>query len=396
MIVPQPVLASTLEPEFIVVPATSGMVSPEPPPEGEIVSFPEPVQHSSSSDRDESTWTTPSSDIKQEPPDSPDTIDTMPRRGSAEDVYVKAVELQMKSDQTSFTTKTDEISPYGKSRKQKFSECPKSMSYAVTKSSLLNQPFTAVQSHSTTSVIQTTEGGPPSSLSPTTSCHKSMLTAGRSVNSTNGVAVGNSPLKAAASDVQTLPSNSHCPISVLNAPAAVTSSRQSQSLAVTQGVETQEQNNLLTHSTTANSLAEMVAQSLTSLPFVVTANTVAATKTTPSPRRPNILSRKRDKSEQKNSMPEGLVVLVPTLEDAKKLISSTGRQGRTPVLVPEHLAQSFQNVEQNRLQETHHTQDTASSTSVSVSTPNKRIHQSPLNTPEPATKRRNIEPVLLE
>ncbi|KAK2565894.1 hypothetical protein P5673_010193 [Acropora cervicornis] len=60
--------------------------------------------------------------------------------------------------------------------------------------------------------------------------------------------------------------------------------------------------------------------------------------TTSSSKKPIILSRRPSQSNEQN-LPQGLVVLVPTLEDAKRLIASSGGQsdGHTPVLVPQHM-----------------------------------------------------------
>ena len=59
--------------------------------------------------------------------------------------------------------------------------------------------------------------------------------------------------------------------------------------------------------------------------------------TSPS-KKPIILSRRSSRSSEQN-IPQGLVVLVPTIEDAKRLIASTGgnSDGHTPVLVPQHM-----------------------------------------------------------
>lgn len=60
--------------------------------------------------------------------------------------------------------------------------------------------------------------------------------------------------------------------------------------------------------------------------------------TTPTSKKPIILSRRSSQSGEQN-IPQGLVVLVPTIEDAKRLIASSGVQsdGHTPVLVPQHM-----------------------------------------------------------
>lgn len=76
------------------------------------------------------------------------------------------------------------------------------------------------------------------------------------------------------------------------------------------------------------------------LPVVTTAYSVAQInnddrKCTSPSKRPNILSRNRIQQNKKD-IPQGIVVLVPTIEDAKQLIkSSGGNQGNTPVLVPQ-------------------------------------------------------------
>lgn len=61
-------------------------------------------------------------------------------------------------------------------------------------------------------------------------------------------------------------------------------------------------------------------------------------KITSSSKKPIILSRRSSRSSEQN-IPQGLVVLVPTIEDAKRLIASTGgnSDGHTPVLVPQHM-----------------------------------------------------------
>ena len=62
-------------------------------------------------------------------------------------------------------------------------------------------------------------------------------------------------------------------------------------------------------------------------------------KITSSPKKPIILSRRSSRSSEQQNIPQGLVVLVPTIEDAKRLIASTGgsSDGHTPVLVPQHM-----------------------------------------------------------
>ena len=76
-----------------------------------------------------------------------------------------------------------------------------------------------------------------------------------------------------------------------------------------------------------------------SLPSAVETSAVSAQKpTTPTTKKPIILSRRSSRSSEQN-IPQGLVVLVPTIEDAKRLIATTGGQsdGHTPVLVPQHM-----------------------------------------------------------
>ena len=76
-----------------------------------------------------------------------------------------------------------------------------------------------------------------------------------------------------------------------------------------------------------------------SLPSAVETSAISAQKpTTPTTKKPIILSRRSSRSSEQN-MPQGLVVLVPTIEDAKRLIATTGGQsdGHTPVLVPQHM-----------------------------------------------------------
>ena len=62
-------------------------------------------------------------------------------------------------------------------------------------------------------------------------------------------------------------------------------------------------------------------------------------KITSSTKKPIILSRRSSRGSEQQNIPQGLVVLVPTIEDAKRLIASTGgsSDGHTPVLVPQHM-----------------------------------------------------------
>lgn len=62
-------------------------------------------------------------------------------------------------------------------------------------------------------------------------------------------------------------------------------------------------------------------------------------KITSPTKKPIILSRRSSRSSEQQNIPQGLVVLVPTIEDAKRLIASTGgsSDGHTPVLVPQHM-----------------------------------------------------------
>lgn len=79
------------------------------------------------------------------------------------------------------------------------------------------------------------------------------------------------------------------------------------------------------------------AMAVISLPNDSSANS-AQKPTTPTTKKPIILSRRSSRSSEQN-IPQGLVVLVPTIEDAKRLIASTGgpSDGHTPVLVPQHM-----------------------------------------------------------
>ena len=96
-----------------------------------------------------------------------------------------------------------------------------------------------------------------------------------------------------------------------------------------------------------------------SRPCAVETSAVSAVKpTTPTTKKPIILSRRSSRSSEQN-IPQGLVVLVPTIEDAKRLIASTGGQsdGHTPVLVPQHMLNEIHSnnaVVENQL-ETHQT-----------------------------------------
>ena len=67
-------------------------------------------------------------------------------------------------------------------------------------------------------------------------------------------------------------------------------------------------------------------------------SSVTPQKITSPTKKPIILSRRSSRSSEQN-IPQGLVVLVPTIEDAKRLIASTGgsSDGHTPVLVPQHM-----------------------------------------------------------
>lgn len=62
-------------------------------------------------------------------------------------------------------------------------------------------------------------------------------------------------------------------------------------------------------------------------------------KVTSPTKKPIILSRRSSRGSEQQNIPQGLVVLVPTIEDAKRLIASTGgsSDGHTPVLVPQHM-----------------------------------------------------------
>ena len=62
-------------------------------------------------------------------------------------------------------------------------------------------------------------------------------------------------------------------------------------------------------------------------------------KITSPTKKPIILSRRSSRGSEQQNIPQGLVVLVPTIEDAKRLIASTGgsSDGHTPVLVPQHM-----------------------------------------------------------
>ena len=379
MLVPQPVLASTLEPEFIVVPASGSAPSPLPhPPEGEVFQY-----RSSSSDLDDSKRSTPCAEIKQEPPDSPKSHSSGSGSLSGETDSVVAGNTSAKSDQRSLGAPTDDEQPKSattKAIKQKIDNVQNCKLPPTTRSSLLNRPFTALQSQNTSSIVHDTDC--------TTDCSYGFS---NSTTARNGEGTSTPPLITSEGDVQRLSTNSHAVVTVLKNATEDNSDGQSPPI-VSRGVQTHEQTNVTQCTSSSSHLTEVVSQPLTSLPFIVT-NSAAQTKTASSPRRPNILSRKRDKSGQMASVPERFLFIVPTLEAAKKLCSSSGRPCPTPVLVPEHLAQDFQ----KNSQKINITQDNSISVDkTTIPSPVKGINQSPLNTPEPANKRRNVESVVLE
>jgi hypothetical protein len=104
------------------------------------------------------------------------------------------------------------------------------------------------------------------------------------------------------------------------------------------------------------------------------------------PKRPNILSRNR---QGKKDIPQGIVVLVPTIEDAKQLIkSSGGNQGNTPVLVPQNVLSQFStNGEAPK---------SAADSHVTSALPGKRPHFSESNASHSRPKRRHNEPLVID
>ena len=109
--------------------------------------------------------------------------------------------------------------------------------------------------------------------------------------------------------------------------------------------------------------------------------------TSPS-KRPNILSRTR---LNKKDIPQGIVVLVPTIEDAKQLIkSSGGNQGSTPVLVPQNVLNQFS--ANGEIETAKKTTDSH----VTSSFVGKRPHYSESSLSYPRSKRSLTEPLIID
>ncbi|XP_031569675.1 flocculation protein FLO11-like [Actinia tenebrosa] len=103
-------------------------------------------------------------------------------------------------------------------------------------------------------------------------------------------------------------------------------------------------------------------------------------------KRPNILSRTR---QGKKDIPQGIVVLVPTIEDARQLIKSTGgSQANTPVLVPRNVLNQFSaNGEAPKSSVDKH---------VTSALPGKRPHNQDNSASHSGPKRRHNEPMVID
>lgn len=103
-------------------------------------------------------------------------------------------------------------------------------------------------------------------------------------------------------------------------------------------------------------------------------------------KRPNILSRTR---QGKKDIPQGIVVLVPTIEDAKQLIKSTGgSQSNTPVLVPQNVL--------NQFSANGEAQKSSADKHVTSALPGKRPHYPDSNASHSGPKRRHNEPLVID
>lgn len=91
-------------------------------------------------------------------------------------------------------------------------------------------------------------------------------------------------------------------------------------------------------STSAGNVSGAQAPPMTVISLPNNVESSASPQKISSTKKPIILSRRSSRSSEQN-IPQGLVVLVPTIEDAKRLIASTGgnSDGHTPVLVPQHM-----------------------------------------------------------
>ena len=95
---------------------------------------------------------------------------------------------------------------------------------------------------------------------------------------------------------------------------------------------------------------EARSQSITVLPMSSLGSSAKSRSANTGSKRPIILSRR---SSRDQNLPEGVVVLVPTIEDAKRLIASTGgnSKGSTPVLVPQHMINDIHSNNRDRSHE---------------------------------------------
>jgi len=304
MRVPAPVLASSLEPEFLVVPTSSFSYDSPPTSASEKGCKDDPKisseiivakRKSSSSSHDDLAGTATVSDVVR--------IHTSvgPRESAAS------------GKETSEKCKTDDCCSINSSRKSPLEEKPESSglvsdmrhrSEVTVDLNGVSSPLSPKKRFTGTSPLNSDIGMPLTSKVQSSSPHNSASGRSEPIVTTVNSAAEPVSLAAVVSHLEHAPKIS----SVLSSSNHVT------------GIQAP-------------------PMTVISLPSPVESSANSPQKAvTPTTKKPIILSRRSSRSSEQN-IPQGLVVLVPTIEDAKRLIASTGGQsdGHTPVLVPEHM-----------------------------------------------------------
>lgn len=396
MKVPPPVLAATLEPDFLVVPGNSYFSESPPSSAGE---GPREIQHESSERRLGESHTQPSVEVKKEQIEN--VVEA--RRSSSTSTLSQNSETSSRSPSESserYTTNADTL---------KRADATNEVVSHINKISD-NESYAASKSHSNGEshhrLITVVTSGDSKIPYPTRHAQRISL-----LNSTNQDRDSLEP----ASPSQLSPKKSPVrliKVSPLNSVTAVTADARRPSLEYTSnhGIVrissatsmTASNNKHVTlespalsnnvHKTSINTYVNC-SDSESDLPIVTTAYSVAQINnderrcTSPS-KRPNILSRNRIQ-QNKNDIPQGIVVLVPTIEDAKQLIkSSGGNQANTPVLVPQKVL--------NQMNSNGEASKSTADTLVPTTYVGKRAHYSDANMSYSRPKRGISEPMVID
>lgn len=403
MKVPPPVLAATLEPDFLVVPGNSYFSESPPSSAGgvvrerhgsserrssetrssefkkEHVENAEPRRSSSTSSLSQNSETSSRSPSESSERSAPTIIDASKKCDATSEIVCHTNRV-IDQENTSRDQRTDANTP---SKAQSNGDFHKSNTMVTPGDSKLPQPIRVTPKisllNSTTAHDKdTSEPTSPSQLSPKKSPVRLIK-----VSPLNSVVTGSNMVEIRRPSLEY--TSNHGIVRISSA-----TSMTSPNLKHVAPESPTFSNNV--HKTSIINTYVNSSHSESDLPMVTTAYSVAQFGndericTSPS-KRPNILSRTR--SQNKKDIPQGIVVLVPTIEDAKQLIkSSGGNQGNTPVLVPQNVL--------NHISSNGEASRTTADSQVPSSFVGKRPHYSNSNISYSRPKRSLSEPLVID